>query len=186
MRLFLAIDLPLAVRDHLRQVQDRLRTAVDGRVAWSRPEQFHITVRFLGEQDATTCERIDSTLGKALQVPPVPMRGVGSDLLPERGMRRVIAVFFTLLDLDFRILQGIEDACVAAGLEREKRLPLLHATMGRLRPPRRMDNRAVFAATRDLFPGPEFLLDRVVLFESILLPAGAEHKKLTEYCVGAS
>lgn len=155
-------------------------------MAWTRTEQFHITVRFLGEQDSTTCERIGSTLGKALQLPPVAMRGVGTGLLPERGMRRVIVVYFTLLADDLRILHAIEDVCVAAGMEREKRLPLLHATMGRLRPPRRMDPAPVFASTRDQFPGPEFMLDRVTLFESILLPGGAEHKKLAEYAVAAS
>src|SRR5437764_3859520 len=51
MRLFLAVTLPEELIARVADVQKELREAIlaDG-VRWTRPEQFHYTVKFLGEQ----------------------------------------------------------------------------------------------------------------------------------------
>jgi 2'-5' RNA ligase len=52
MRLFWAIELPETARDRLRVTQAELRERARGAdVRWSRPEQLHLTVQFLGEAD---------------------------------------------------------------------------------------------------------------------------------------
>ena len=49
-RLFVAILLPEEIRDAVKQVQTRLRGVI-GRegVRWTLPEQFHFTLKFLGD-----------------------------------------------------------------------------------------------------------------------------------------
>jgi 2'-5' RNA ligase len=183
-RLFLAVDLPPTVCEHLVRVQDRFRELVHGRVGWTPPGQFHITVRFLGEQDDATRRKVEQELPNALQVPPLALHAVGAASLPERGPRRVLMVGYSSNSRYNHLWGRVEDACVAAGLERERRPPLFHSTLGRLRPPRRLDDRGWYQAFRDLFPGPPFVVDRVFLFESALRPKGAEHRKLGEFLVG--
>ncbi|HTJ00003.1 MAG TPA: RNA 2',3'-cyclic phosphodiesterase [Dongiaceae bacterium] len=50
LRLFLAVALPDAIRAELRRAQSQLRRdAPPGAWRWTRPEQFHVTVKFLGD-----------------------------------------------------------------------------------------------------------------------------------------
>lgn len=184
MRLFIAVDLPPAVREHLLRVQERLRGAVEGRVAWTKPEQFHITLRFLGEQDKATLRAIEQQLPNALQVPPLTLRANWTGFMPRRELQRVVVVGYFSGSRYHYVCGRIEDVCVAAGLTKETRTPLFHSTVGRLRPPRRIGDGGL-QGFRDLFPGPEFVADTVSLFESVLRPEGAEHRKLGEFAVGA-
>ena len=49
-RLFVALLLPNPVRDVVQQVQTRLRDVMgDEGIRWTRPEQFHFTLKFLGD-----------------------------------------------------------------------------------------------------------------------------------------
>src|SRR5436309_14011058 len=53
MRLFFAVTLPDEIIASISKVQQDLRKAMgDEGVKWTRPEQFHYTLRFLGEQPA--------------------------------------------------------------------------------------------------------------------------------------
>jgi 2'-5' RNA ligase len=188
MRLFIAVDLPDIVREHLLRVRDRLREVVTCKVSWTHPGQFHITLRFLGEQDETVLNKLRQELPNALRVPPIELRAAGAGLLPERGPRRVAMVGYSRASSYDHLCPAIEDVCVRAGLQRETRPILYHSTLGRLRPPRcvETDPEQWYQKFRDLFPGPPFKVDSVTLFESILRREGAEHRKLEAFSVGVS
>jgi 2'-5' RNA ligase len=50
MRLFFAITLPNELKSRISAAQNDLRAAIgDDGVRWARPEQFHYTLRFVGE-----------------------------------------------------------------------------------------------------------------------------------------
>ncbi len=54
MRLFVAIDISPQVRDRIKQVQRQLQKECnlpDRAVKWVRPEQIHLTLKFMGEVD---------------------------------------------------------------------------------------------------------------------------------------
>src|SRR5689334_3695475 len=54
MRLFFAVTLPEEIIARVAEAQQSLRKSIgDDGVRWTRPEQFHYTLRFLGEQPAT-------------------------------------------------------------------------------------------------------------------------------------
>ena len=48
LRLFVAVELPAAVREHLQAVQDAIRPELP-HVGWTRGENLHITIMFLGD-----------------------------------------------------------------------------------------------------------------------------------------
>jgi 2'-5' RNA ligase len=62
MRTFIAIELPEAVREVLRRVQDPLSKLPGVRLA--RPEQCHLTLKFLGEIDEGQCATFIGGLSK--------------------------------------------------------------------------------------------------------------------------
>ncbi|MDL2275329.1 hypothetical protein LJC22_04290, partial [Desulfosarcina sp. OttesenSCG-928-G10] len=66
-RAFIAISLPETLRGDLRQVQTTLASE-DADVRWVRPEQIHLTLKFLGDIDpsqvAGICSGLDAGAGK--------------------------------------------------------------------------------------------------------------------------
>ena len=53
MRLFVALEIPLNLRDNLESLIEELRDLAEGpdakRVRWVRPENLHVTLKFIGE-----------------------------------------------------------------------------------------------------------------------------------------
>lgn len=61
MRLFYCLELPPGVRAELDRIAQPLR-GTEARVTWVRPENFHITVKFLGEVELSVLDAL-KTLG---------------------------------------------------------------------------------------------------------------------------
>ena len=57
MRLFVALALPIDLVERLERMCSGLPGAV-----WVRPENFHITLRFIGEVDSIQAADIDAAL----------------------------------------------------------------------------------------------------------------------------
>lgn len=177
MRLFTAIELPDPVRAHLVTVRDRLVESLGspGAVSWVKPENVHITLKFLGEvPDAAVGKLVDALAGVAVR----PMRLVADHMVffPKRGPVRVIAAGLVGDVEELRRLNaGIEEACAGLGFPREGRAYTPHATIGRVRPtPRKGDLIAVRDVPLDgAFPGPNFSAGGFVLMRSELNPKGA-------------
>jgi 2'-5' RNA ligase len=66
MRLFTAIEIPEELRRSVGRQIDRLRPAADLR--WSRPENMHITTKFIGEWPEVRLSELEAVL-KQVEVP---------------------------------------------------------------------------------------------------------------------
>ena len=63
MRLFVGIDLPNEIKHTLIELQCELRR-LGINASWKSPENFHITLEFLGELDASNIQALTETLNK--------------------------------------------------------------------------------------------------------------------------
>src|SRR6266550_2352900 len=118
MRLFLAIELPDDVREHLVRVQEALATVMP-EVAMTRAENLHVTLKFLGEVDdrgtVSLCESLAKIRGAAMEL---SARGV--ECYPKRGPIRIIAAGMDGSLVALRGLhQAIEQRCQFLGFEKE-------------------------------------------------------------------
>src|SRR5690349_17393115 len=85
MRLFLAISLTEAVRSALAEMQARLREA-GADVRWVAPENFHLTVKFLGDQPDPLLPEIETVCTEVAAAIPAFDFGVrGAGAFPKRG-----------------------------------------------------------------------------------------------------
>ncbi len=77
MRLFLALDIPDAIRERIsRFVEGVAGFAPDAR--WAQPESLHVTLKFIGEQPEATVEQIKQTLSTIeSSAPGIDFRGYG-------------------------------------------------------------------------------------------------------------
>src|SRR3954467_12553999 len=90
MGLFIAIDPPPEIAGKLAEMQQVLEhTKAD--VGWVARENYHITVKFLGETQESLVPEIATRLtNAAAQVPQFEVEVEGISRLPERGPARVI------------------------------------------------------------------------------------------------
>ena len=63
MRLFVALSIPVDVRENLSSMIDELRCA-DARPRWVNPLNLHITLKFIGEVSSDGVTEIAAALGK--------------------------------------------------------------------------------------------------------------------------
>src|SRR5689334_23696241 len=65
-RLFIAIELPEDVKQAIETTQQELRASLATKaIRWTRREQFHLTMRFLGSVEASQVDRLNETLQRA-------------------------------------------------------------------------------------------------------------------------
>jgi 2'-5' RNA ligase len=157
-RLFTAIEIPAAIVAQLSMLRGGLPGA-----RWIDPENYHLTLRFLGDIDDATAHEAASALGRIRRA-PFDLHFEGLTSFGGRKPRAVVAETTepqALMDLQAeqeRLMQRI-------GLEPEGRKYLPHVTLARLR---ESSSRQVadYLAVRGLFRTPDFHVERFVLFSS--------------------
>src|SRR6266851_10302860 len=150
-RVFVAIELPHNVRAHIAEHIDRLRaTMPEVRVSWSREDNLHLTLKFLGDIPLTNVEKLSAATSIATsKVEPFEIVVEGCGAFPPRGQPRVLWIGIDepsgkLADL-YRVL---EDECAAAGFRREARPFHPHLTIARIRKPQ--NSRHLAAVHKDM------------------------------------
>ena len=189
MRAFIAIAMPPAVTDRLASCVQLLRPRMP-EVRWIDAASLHLTLRFLGEHDASVheaCGRQAADGLGALERPAITLARLGS--FPERGPARI--VWAGLEDEGGRLGRAAaicEAAAVATGYPREDRPFHPHVTLARIsdRRPRggaRVDVSALPEVSGHLTapPLPRLEAAEAILFESRLSRGGAEYRPVARY-----
>jgi RNA 2',3'-cyclic 3'-phosphodiesterase len=179
-RLFIAIELPEPVRQHLFRVATEMKRVLESRdgrpaVSWTRESNLHVTLKFLGEVPDAQVSPICDALRTVKQSPPaLHLRPDGIDAFPSRNAARVL-VARVAGDVDRLVILHalIEARCATLGFPRENRRYRPHVTVGRPREPLRGAWDDLQQATSARFPGPEFEASGFSLVQSKLNPAGA-------------
>jgi 2'-5' RNA ligase len=173
LRLFVALQLPAAVRERLMGLMGGVSGA-----RWQSDQQLHLTLRFIGEVDETRAEDIDSAL-RAVQFAPfqVALAGVGlfGDTRKPRALWAGVGPEAPLAHL----AQKIETAMVRIGLPAEPRKFLPHVTLARFGGKAARIER--FLAAHDRLWSPAWTVERFTLFRSHLAHSGAIYEPLASY-----
>ena len=173
MRAFLAIEIPESVREALWALAAGLRQA-PVRTSWTRMENLHVTLRFLGEIGAADADRLTERLA-----PPcartaqftLAVEGVGAFPNPERPA----VLWAGVRDPSGRLaaLNALaEEAAEHIGLSPERRPFRGHVTLGRVRDERRAGELTAKLHALGNAPCGSFTVEAVALIESQLRPRG--------------
>jgi RNA 2',3'-cyclic 3'-phosphodiesterase len=178
MRLFVGIDLPWELR---HRVSALTTTGIQG-ARWVPPENYHVTLRFIGEVPPHRAEEIDMALAA--------IRGRGCDLTLagvgtfSKGGRATTLWVGVERNPRLEHLQNkIETALQRAGLEPERRRFQPHLTLARL------DNTpelklAGFVQAHNLFRAEPMAVEHFTLFSSQLGKEQAVYTAEVEYELG--
>lgn len=190
MRLFLAVEIPKPIRLAIRALGEQM--AEQWSIVWGvrveprcfvRPENLHVTLKFIGEVSQQDVVRICSALDKCEFPPRFSLSADRIICLPERG---AIGIVSAGLAGDLEQLQDlyrvVEVACAELEVPRDRRPYKPHVTFARLRPPlssaRRQAIESQPLARSATVPFP---VNDIVLFESHLEPTGARYVPLARF-----
>ena len=184
MRLFVAVELPQAVREVLGAGLGRLK-GDQPPARWVRVEGMHLTLKFLGEQPEEIIEGLDRAVPPALApLPPVRVVLGGGGFFPHERRPRVAWVGGEAAGLE-SWAGAVEEAAASLGVPREPRPFSLHLTLARLDRPWGVQAVERFLVQVGKWRFPDFAPGEVVLFRSELGPAGAVYTALRRWPVGA-
>jgi len=182
-RTFIAVDLPVNVRDALGQVSTQLQEKLpETPVRWVNYEKMHLTLKFLGDISAENIplvQKILSSEASKRQVMEIGIGGIGA--FPKMRHPRVIWIGVEAPSELFDLRRGIEDGVARLGYNYDKYEFTPHLTLGRIsRKASATDVRTVGNVLHDYQVG--FIgvarIDAVHLYKSDLNPDGAVYTKL--------
>ena len=184
-RAFVAVDVPREVREGLAEIVGRLQAEGVSGVRWTRPEGIHLTLKFLGEIDPGTVEKILEQIERATEgVSPFSLALSGVGAFPRPDSPRVIWVGLkgdldSLEELQRRIDHEI--SLLGGGFAKEGRPFTPHLTLGRLRQGVSVEERGRLGKglSRVALEGEvRWEVREVGLIRSTLNPAGAVYEVL--------
>ena len=185
MRVFLAVPPDPAWAESARALVERVRRGAPP-ASWTRPESWHLTLKFLGEVSEETAESFGRAIEPALSaaVPGSLVHG-GALLLPGRSRPRVLGAGFAEGSGGMASLEGVAAAAEIAsrtlGGEPETRAFRPHVTFARVRTPWPRQSVERYARETDAWSFPDWPVRRCVLYRSRLAPTGAVHTPLREW-----
>jgi 2'-5' RNA ligase len=184
MRLFVALQIPSEVRENLADLLQGFR-AVSPQTRWVRPQNLHVTLKFIGEVPEAKCAAIRGALAgvRSAQAVTLDFRGLG--FFPNDKHPRV---FWAGIEAppNLEILAGdIEKAMETVGIPRERRTFSPHLTLARFEsapPSEKLRSAVQENAAHDFGSTPtrEFHL-----IESKLKSTGAEYTTLESFAFAA-
>ena len=179
MRTFIAVDLDAESRGAVAGLIRRVAESVGG-VRWVRPENIHVTLRFLGEIAPETRALVESALlDTAALTATFRLRLAGLGAFPSLRRPRVLWVGIGEGGEEMRRVHSMmEKRLSPAGVPPVGRPYTPHVTIGRIRRPTPSGDLPAIARSARLDAG--FVVDRLLLKESRLTPEGAVHTVLCE------
>lgn len=187
MRTFLAVPADAAWVESARRLVGRLAQALP-RASWTRPESWHITLKFLGDISGEAAERFAGAIAPRVAAAPTgELSAGGAILLPPRGRPRVLGIGFAASSSALTPLGDLARAAETlgrrVGAKAEDRPFRPHVTLARVREPWPAPAVHAFRREADAWAFPEWPVRSCVLYESRLEPTGAIHTPLHEWAL---
>lgn len=173
MRTFIAIELPVGIKQALAEIQHDLRE-VQADVSWPKTENLHLTLKFLGEVEEQRIAGIKNALSEAASATNhFSLYLENIDLLPNQRQPRVIySTVKGQLDELSHLQKSIEDKLAPLDFKREERSFKPHITLGRVKSAKGMRELIVKCLMKE-FRSEAFLVGEVVLMKSELRSSGS-------------
>ena len=188
-RLFIAINIPEAVKAEMEKAQAELRRALpQGCARWTKREQFHLTLKFLGSVDAHRVEALAGAIRGACQgFTSLRLRAERIGCFPDLRFPRVVWAWVHDRQEQLpRLQQAIETATRDFTAEAPEEKFIGHMTLGRTRGIKRREAGVLAKAVAGMVETAfgEWIADRIEIMRSETSPQGARHSVLGSVRLG--
>jgi 2'-5' RNA ligase len=160
-RLFVALSLPPLLKSQLSALAGGIPGA-----RWVPPENYHLTLRFIGEVESWRADEMDEALA-GIRAPrfELALRGLGT--FEKAGRIQALWVGVERSEALAHLQSKVETALQRVGLEPERRRFAPHVTLARTdkAPPEKL---IAFVQAHNLFRAPAVPVEHFTLFSSRL------------------
>ena len=180
MRLFVAVNLPPAIRERIYVDTAPLRAAATA-VRWVGAPSLHVTLKFLGHHDDALVGEFGRALAMAAAThPPLEVRTTEVGAFPNFRRPRVVWVGMTGADALSALALDVDLAFAGFGVPRETRPFRAHLTLGRVKDEMTpAQSTALATAAGAVRPARAFSIRTVDLMRSEPGPGGSRYTVLT-------
>jgi 2'-5' RNA ligase len=176
-RLFTGLEIPPDICQSLSMLRGGLPGA-----RWIDPENYHVTLRFIGDIDGVVANEIASTLERVNRKPfEVTVQGLNS--FGGKKPRAVVACVTPSRPL-MELQAELERLMRRFGLDPEGRKFIPHVTLARLRDATDRDV-ADYLSVRGYFPSKKFMASQFALFSSRASVGGGPYVIEDSYALSA-
>ncbi|OVE81273.1 2'-5' RNA ligase [bacterium M21] len=173
-RLFIAIDLS---KEQQRLI-GKLRGKPPHGCRWTRLDQLHLTLRFLGDVDESEIPTLIQQLG-AVRLCEFELQFSGTEFFPNERDPRVFCLEFAPAEPLFQLQRDVNQACVLCGLSEDEKTFVPHVTIARLKHGFHSHrNVPVLHERFSSICGHSFVVSRYHVYASTLSGTGAVHESL--------
>ncbi|MFH0758664.1 MAG: RNA 2',3'-cyclic phosphodiesterase [Bacteroidota bacterium] len=162
------VGIPVKVDGNFLKVRDRLKLLLDGeRISWVNPENYHVTLRFIGETDPGRVKSIGAALREQVTIPGKTETAFGqAGSFGPRKKPRVVWLGFEENEILASMKHEVDKALVTSGISLPDQEFRAHITLGRVRS---LKDPELFYRTiremKDRFSG-RVLLEELILYRS--------------------
>jgi RNA 2',3'-cyclic 3'-phosphodiesterase len=180
MRTFIAIEIPSEIKSALAALQSQLRRA-GADVSWTKPENLHLTLNFLGEVDERRIVEVEKAcVLSAAEFQPFTLSLKDTGAFPNERQPRVLwAGLSGDVGIVVEMRSRLDERLALIGFKRDEKKFHPHLTIGRLKSNKKVRELLALAYMYQL-PALSFAVTEIVLMKSELHPAGAEYSPIAK------
>jgi 2'-5' RNA ligase len=174
-RLFCALELPVALRDRLINIGGGMPGA-----RWVPDENLHVTLRFIGEVPESSFDDIAAALS-GVHVPAFDLTVAGVGHFEQSRRPTTLWARVEKSEAIVQLHDRIESALRRVGIKGEDRNFQPHITLARLDRDASPDRVAAFLGANSLFRAASFRVEHFTLFSSVLGRSGPTYHADVEF-----
>lgn len=184
-RTFIAAEMPKNIISGVGELQQGLKDyGID--IRWIRPENIHLTLKFLGDVQAADIGNIFGAISRTVDgIASISLNAKGIGVFPGLSRPRVLWVGLAgQLEVLLQLQKTLDSNLKAIGFPQEKRPFKGHLTIGRIKTKINAKKFGDALMAFRHFETETFIADKIILFKSELKPQGAVYTRLASAPLG--
>lgn len=178
-RAFIAVELNPSFQKTLTETQNALKKA-GASVSWVKPENMHLTLKFLGEIKPKKLKEVLETFPPlASGIKPFKIQLSELGVFPDVHHPKIIWAGVTEKTGELlKLVEHIEIEMAKLGFRKETRDFTAHLTIGRIKTNKNIEELGKLIAGFQFLEEVRGAVDRIALFKSTLTPQGPVYEQL--------
>ena len=182
-RVFCAVALPRDLHERLTTHINSIRDTVpDARASWSRADNIHLTLKFLGDISLLQVEKLSQAASRSVEdIAPFKIVLEQTGIFPPHGSPRVLWIGVNDLEGKLGELHArLEEAAARSGFQKEPRPFRPHLTLARLRQPQHARTLASAHKAMEFEPA-EIAVSELLVIRSELSSTGSHYTTISQH-----
>src|SRR3989338_5870477 len=181
-RAFIAVELNDQIKETIRGFQEHLKP-LDCDISWVKPENVHLTLKFLGDVKTKMIPSAMETLGDVCKdLRPFDTTLTQPGVFPDLHHPRVVWVGLDDVNGNLaRLAESLETALGNIGFKKERRDFQSHITVGRFRSTRNLFSFTEKFAQHSISATPPLTISSIALFKSTLVASCPIYEPLQKF-----